>query len=305
MENKPKILFVLGYPRSGSTVFGEVVGQVKGLTHVGEMERLFYPRKNKAAYRPQKECSCDKQLYDCEFWKPYFDDLENYLKTQNSELDWEVNTKSLCEVKEDLIQKGNFTHEKSKFYGQVIEHLCSKFCVSTDNIILDTSKELWYAKFLENTGKFDISYIHLVRDVKGVVYSRQKKLKKINSKTGKVSLNYKYLIYDTLRWNKVNSEMNSFLKDKKSLQIVYNEFVERPNEIIKKVAGFAGIGFMGNIVNSDNEFEIMENHLIHGNRFRFERGLIKLRPDLRWKEELKERDKKLINLISWFKPKTA
>lgn len=299
MDYKPKILFVLGYPRSGSTVFGEVLGKLENFIHVGEMERVFYPRKDPAAFIPQKHCSCNERLYSCNFWKPYFDEMESEIRKYNKETDGRINTRELCRIKEQYIQK-EIENEDTKRYAHVIYSLYKSLQIGEDKIVIDTSKELWYAKFLEDSNLFEVSYIHLVRDIRGVVYSRQKKLKNLNAATGKVSLNYKYLIYDTLKWNITNNKIAKFLKTKRSLIISYSDFVSNANETAAKVHAMYFDTPAANVVNDQNEFTTSVNHLIHGNRFRFERGTIKLNKDSRWINEVKAKDKLLIKKMSWF-----
>lgn len=298
---KPKIVFMLGYPRSGSTVFGELINQSEHFLHVGEMERLWFPRNVKASLYPQKGCSCGKKLCDCDFWLPYLKRVAEKVKLISANRGVELNNKILCTYKEDFIQKGKIHGVESKIYTEVIYELCKNLQEGEHKIILDSSKELWYAKYLESTGLFDLFYIHLIRDVKGVVYSRQKKLKFKDQYSGKVSLDYKYLIHDTLRWKHINSKTRVFLKNKPSIEISYEKMVEYPREALDKLGLMMNLKMNAeNIVNSDNEFYIENNHLVHGNRFRNKRGTIKLERDNRYIEEMKNYDLRLINFLSWF-----
>ena len=300
--DKPKIVLMLGYPRSGSTVFGELINRSKFFLHVGEMERLWYPRKNKASFYPQKECSCGKQLYECDFWLPYFHKVADKIKEIRTEEEIDLNSKILCGYKEDFIQKGKINGPEAEHYTKVIHTLYSEVYKGENKIIVDGSKELWYAEYLESTNLFDISYIHLIRDVKGIVYSRQKKLKVRDEKSNKVSLDYKYLVYDTLRWNYINSKTRKFLEDKTSIQISYEDLIKNPKAVLNGLGKMMGVDVnTGEIVNSENEFFIEDNHLVHGNRFRFKRGTIKLKKDTRYLEEMKDFDLKMINWLSWFK----
>lgn len=183
----------------------------------------------------------------------------------------------------------------------MIYELCKNLQEGEHKIILDSSKELWYAKYLESTGLFDLFYIHLIRDVRGVIYSRQKKLKVKDKYSGKVTLNYKYLIYDTLRWNYKNTKIRDFMKNKSSIEISYEKMVENPRKALDKLGLMMNVKMEAEkIVNSNNEFFIEENHLIHGNRFRNKRGTVKVEKDNRYIEEMKTFDLKLIKHLSSF-----
>lgn len=134
----------------------------------------------------------------------------------------------------------------------------------------------------------------------GVVLSRQRKLKKLDIKSDKINLNYQYLFYDSLRWNWVNYKISKFLKNKKSVKI--EDLLKNPQMALLKLGGMMNVQVNPKTaINTDNEFIIEENHLIHGNRFRFTRGAVKLTEDMRWKKQLKKRDNWLLEKISWFK----
>lgn len=58
-----QILYIAGYPRTGSTLFGNMLNEVPGVTHLGEIVHTA------AMLRHLNEtCGCGKLLADCEFW---------------------------------------------------------------------------------------------------------------------------------------------------------------------------------------------------------------------------------------------
>lgn len=112
---RPKIVFMLGYPRSGSTVYGELINQSEHFLHVGEMERLWYPKNVKASLYPQKGCSCGKRLCDCDFWLPYLEMVAKEVKVISAKRGMELNNKILCSYKEGFIQKQKFMERIPQF----------------------------------------------------------------------------------------------------------------------------------------------------------------------------------------------
>src|SRR4051812_41441772 len=58
----PKVLFVTGSFRSGSTVLGNVLGELDGYVSVGEVLSLW--RNGLGGGR----CGCGELVEDCEFW---------------------------------------------------------------------------------------------------------------------------------------------------------------------------------------------------------------------------------------------
>ncbi len=296
MSEKTKIVLILGYPKSGSTVFGELIGQFNEFLHVGEMERLWCTTEDKISLFPIKDCSCGERLYACTFWKPYLNSVVERIKELNKAQDLDLNNRKLLDYRERLLMKKKFSEKEAKIYTDLIHLLYKSLYEGEKKIILDSSKDLWYAQYLESTNLFDISYIHLARDLKGVIYSRQKKLKTYNQKSGKISLDYKYVAYDIVKWNIANYKIKRFLSNKKSTFVCYEEMVNNPHKALERIGELMNLNIDPSMVLNDNkEFFIHENHLIHGNRFRKERGLIKLKKDPRPYNELKLMDKKLIN----------
>jgi len=65
---KPRVLYVLGYGRSGSTVLGMALGQHPGLVNLGEISTLptFIPGPT---YIPPRACGCQLPLDQCPYWQ--------------------------------------------------------------------------------------------------------------------------------------------------------------------------------------------------------------------------------------------
>lgn len=295
MNNKPRIVLILSYPKSGSTVFGELIGQSQKFVHVGEMERLWFTTEDEISLYPLKDCSCGERLRNCEFWKPYLNKVAERIKELNQVKGLNLTNKDFLDYRNKYLIKKKFARKEVDIYTDIIHSLYTNVSDGEKKIILDSSKELWYAEFLESTKLFDISYIHLVRDLKGVIYSRQKKMK-FFSKNGKVSLNYKYVLYDVIRWNIANYKFRQFLSDKNSIFVNYDEMVENPKEILESIGKLMNLKVgTEKFLNSDKEFFIDENHLVHGNQFRKKRGLIKMKKDPRPYNELKVYDEILID----------
>jgi hypothetical protein len=65
---KPRVLYVLGYGRSGSTVLGMALGQHPGLVNLGEISTLptFIPGPT---YIAPRACGCLLPLDQCPYWQ--------------------------------------------------------------------------------------------------------------------------------------------------------------------------------------------------------------------------------------------
>jgi hypothetical protein len=61
---RPKVLFIAGWQRSGTTLIGDLLGSTGGAQHVGELEYLRRP-KHKSGL-----CGCGRPFEECEYWRP-------------------------------------------------------------------------------------------------------------------------------------------------------------------------------------------------------------------------------------------
>ncbi|GAA4646887.1 sulfotransferase [Pontixanthobacter gangjinensis] len=292
---------ILGYPRSGSTVLGELINKEEGFIHVGELERLWYLRNNPVSILPQVTCSCKEKLFDCDFWSPHIAVLEKKILEISKRENLKLNNNILLEIRNQFIRHKKWEAKESKIYSEINSTLYFNLSKKEKKVIVDSSKELWYAEYLDHTGLFDITYIHLVRDLRGVVLSRQRKMKRNEDGKDKMRLNYKYLIFDSLRWNFVNWRIKKFLQNRKYLQIRYEEFLNDPENFLQLIGDRMDIKVNpSEILNEKKEFLIEENHVIHGNKFRFTRGKVKLLEDKRWKKELDFKNQYLLKFLNFF-----
>lgn len=59
----PRVVYIAGYGRSGSTVLGTILAQLDGFVHAGELCFLSEDRLD-----PSRTCSCGRAYDECDFW---------------------------------------------------------------------------------------------------------------------------------------------------------------------------------------------------------------------------------------------
>jgi hypothetical protein len=68
-EGRIKVLYVAGFGRSGSTLLGNVLGQVEGFVSVGEVRSIW-----EHGLIENKVCGSGTLFEDCSFWQPVLDE---------------------------------------------------------------------------------------------------------------------------------------------------------------------------------------------------------------------------------------
>ena len=160
--------------------------------------------------------------------------------------------------------------------------------VSGKAVIVDSSKRPARALALSMIPGIDLRLIHLVRDVRGVVWSAKKRLKQ--DERGGVSNEDrgKTLLRSVAVWNIINrlsEDVRRRLPVSRSLQVRYEDYVARPLDVLDRIGGVADLDFsaVGAKLTAAAPLEI--GHAIAGNRMRMATE-IRLRADTEWMTRL-------------------
>lgn len=264
MEKKPiNIIYLLGAGRSGTTMLSTVLNNRPKIHTVGEMHQfLDYVYED-------KDCSCGKNISECEFWSPLLAEMDLELLKNKANVELSNKLEKHYNIPLYLLGKPlNGTYqEMTDVIFQTIHKKESK------PWLLDSSKYISRYLLLRKNKKVNLKGIYLVRDVRGVVYSFGK-----NVQTHKNPLSA--IIYYTLInfWAQWVS-----LFDKRIIKIKYEDFVNEPDKAIQKIEQHLFGSATKTSYLKDTTFEIP--HIIAGNRLRSDKQLV-IKKDLKWKEEI-------------------
>src|SRR5689334_9575683 len=64
--SKPRVLYITGWMRSGSTLLGNVLNELPGVLHVGELHYLW--RNGVLKEGTNTQCGCGRDLTECDLW---------------------------------------------------------------------------------------------------------------------------------------------------------------------------------------------------------------------------------------------
>jgi hypothetical protein len=214
-----------------------------------------------------KDCSCGKNLSQCDFWSPILDEMDLDLLKNKANV-----------ARSNSLEK----HHNIPLYlmGKPLD---PTYRAMTNTIfktiqtkvskpwLLDSSKYISRYLLHRKNKKFNLKGIYLVRDVRGVIYSFGK-----NVQTPKKPLSA--IFYYTL----VNlwAQWISFF-DKRVIKIRYEDFVNEPDRTIQKIEKHLFGSSSGLSDLNHTTFDIP--HIIAGNRLRSQKQLV-IKKDVKWKE---------------------
>lgn len=286
-----KILHIISYQRSGSTVLGLAFGQYKSVSYLGEISAVF-------THNWDKVCSCrtheSTHVTECPVWGPIFEQSRSVLEKYNF---WEAASNDGALKKErPLFLKKAFNQMKRKEKGPeleaaqeiikiVFEHATK---VEKAEIIVDSSKDLSYLQILKNLFQDEYFPLHLIRDSRGVVYSARKS-PSIPGKATPLTLWRSSRI--ALGWGFKNLLIENYIKNssKKLSALRYEDWCKNPQKttdgIIKKLSGQT----QGSPFIDKTTLRVEPCHSYFGNRSRENTGSLTIKPDESWKKGLQNK----------------
>ena len=166
------VLYVAGSGRSGSTVLDTLIGSHGQATTAGELYKL--PRQ---WADPRFHCACGHLVRTCPFWMAVVDrwcaltgetGLERYEALRREIMQWRQLPPALFTRK--VWRDARFT-TYARLSGAMVRAVSE---VAERPWVVDSSKVSLYLIALCQNADVDIKTVHLVRDVRGVCWSRLK-----------------------------------------------------------------------------------------------------------------------------------
>lgn len=173
--------------------------------------------------------------------------------------------------------------------------------VTDAEIIVDSSKAVPFAYLLLRYSNLRIKLIHVVRDSRAVTFSRQKR--KIRKE---IVDRVEYMptvstLRSALKWmvNNISTELVARRHD--YVRITYEGLAANPTETLGYLASYMGrtTGEFLKILSGTSDVLMSAHHTISGNPSRFDRGMVEIRCDDRWRKEMKSWKKLLVTFVTW------
>lgn len=266
------MIYLLGAGRSGTTLLATVLNTHHKIISIGEMHQF------KEHLSGLKTCSCGEKLNQCDFWKEVATSFGNEIM---EELNY-------CErmEKHNNIPLLLLKNKKDQRYLKTQEKIFQNFLNDMKNItILDSSKYISRYLLLSKSKKLNVKGIYVVRDVRGVINSFQKKVQ-----------TPKKPISTILYYSLINlfGQIVYWL-DTNVIKVKYEDFVQDPISQLSIIYQHS-LDDNDNIVTLPEELEMP--HIIGGNRMKHKKK-INITPDYKWKQKISRKRQIIYYLAVW------
>lgn len=297
---RPRILYIAGAGRSGSTLLAMLLGGLPGCAAVGELRHIW-----ERGVLANRLCGCGEPFHDCPFWS----EVGRAAFGGWEAVDAERQAARLMVVGRQrhfpLVAAGagtaRFRAELRAYADLQARVYRAAAAVSGDAAIVDSSKSPVYALTLQVAG-LDVDVLHLVRDSRAVAYSWTR------SRTMRDTASPEYMPTFGPAWSSLTWISNNLAVDVvrgrglRPRVVRYERLVTTPaRELLRGLGDTLPVAARSALEAGGDagEFTVGVQHTVAGNPVRMQSGPLRLRLDDAWRAAMPARDRRLVTLLTF------
>jgi len=268
MRERKKVVFIAGFGRSGTTLLGNLLGQLDGWFCAGEPGYLLERR-----ILDNSVCSCRQPIGSCQVWRhvvaDYADLTEQDVQRAIQKRSWFKNRHCWYQLTSGGKQYiRNMTAPMSAQFARLFFRLTE---ATGNHVIVDTSKMPSHGYLLQQIEGIDLYVVHVIRDPRAVAFSWQKKNKVYDVLDGKArhfpQIGPGQCTFAWLWWN-ITIE---FLwgRGKNYQRVRYEDLMEDPKNTLMKIVSMVGEQKKLEFFENDHTVNLDGLHVFAGNPARF------------------------------------
>jgi hypothetical protein len=293
------VLFLGGLGRSGTTLLERLLGQLPGVSPLGEVVHLW-----QRDLKDDERCGCGDRFSACGFWQKVGVEAFGGWDGVDAQrvLDLAASVERTRHIPRlALGRKPTGLTEYADYYSKVY---AAAAAVTGATAVVDSSKHSALAYVLRHAKDVDLRVIHVVRDSRGVAYSWTKKVPRPETETDEQMTRYSPS-RSALLWNAHNASFGLLGRlGVKVLRVRYEELLSDPKATLRSLARFAGLAESAQELSflraTDDGFvaDLGPSHSAAGNPMRFTIGTVPLRRDEAWRRSLPKGQRRLVGALT-------
>jgi len=288
---EPKVLYIAGNGRSGSTLINQILGEVEGWFGAGE---LWYVWHNTV-------CGCGARVQQCEFWGPTMRRIRqgpasvDPLAVERRELGGGP-AKLLAVARERRRRAAG--RPPSLAYPELHTALYREIQAASDaNVIVDASKLLMPA-LLTSLTECELYLLHIVRDPRAYAYAWSRE----RLKTPQLGRSFPQWSprRSSLTWLRRHATIETALRRRlrsRYLLLRYEDFAARPLSAMRSICALVGEPHAKLPFLDEKTVRLRRNHNVEGNVTRFLEGPVAIAEDDEWRAARPRRQALVATLI--------
>ncbi|GIH21845.1 sulfotransferase [Acrocarpospora phusangensis] len=289
------VLHIAGAGRSGSTLFGSLLGQLGDCFDVGELGYLW-----DRGLRQDGRCGCGSRVRACPVWRTVLQETFGPDGPGEAEVERLARFHRATSRGRDVASlwlRGRL-REESPEYREILARLIrAAASVSGRRVVVDSTKPVAYGRLLDDLPGVELRVIHLVRDPRAVAWSWLRRKKG----TGADTMRTRPVLTTAAMWNLGNlAAAGSWAADPgRYLLIRYEDLIREPVRWLRAAAGLAGITDAELPPIAGSTVRMSPTHTVAGNVGRHDSGEIELRLDAEWSRALPPAKRLLVECATY------
>jgi hypothetical protein len=292
-----KVVAIIGYTRTGSTILDNILGELDGFFSTGELHYLW-----ERGLLEGRHCGCGRSVLDCEVWSQVLQRaFGNRRPDPKAVVEWQrrtIRTRHTWRLLREGVPPGD--RSALDAYRQVADSLYQAIAdVTGARIIVDSSKRPSDGALLRLLPSVDPYFIHLIRDPRGVVYSWRRHKQELDADR-RATMPRQGILQTVMGWAKLNLAADAVRRHapERSLLVRYEDLMEQPRQTIAAIARLVGESDDALPLVGDGAVRLSGNHTVAGNPSRFTVGVVEVRPDTEWQMRMPRRQSVLITALA-------
>ena len=280
---RPTVVYIGGFGRSGSTLLERLLGQLQGVTALGEVVHLWA-----RGVRDDELCGCGEHFSVCPFWTEVGRRAGGWSPAQAERM-------VVLQQRVDRLRHvprlalgspgrsgrdlRDYLHGWERLYAAAAE-------VSGARVLVDSSKHGSTALALSHSDGIDLRLVQIVRDPRGVAHSWAKEVVRPESEDGRLMPRYSPARSSAL-WLGHNLTVAAVGHHADAYaRIRYEDLIERPADVVADLWTRLGLPGDRRLQVADRTVQLASSHSVAGNPMRFRTGPVVLETDQAWRRDL-------------------
>jgi hypothetical protein len=291
-----RVAFIGGRHRSGTTLLELMLASIPGFFAAGELRQIW-----ERGVADNRRCGCGRRFHDCPFWtevgREAFGGWDALDLPDAIALRRRFDTPSVA-VRSMLASSPEQGSALARYSGLTAAVLRAIRSVSGADIVVDSSKSAAHALMLQGSRAADVRLVHMVRDSRGVTYSRRRRAGR-SARADRADRQRTNVAAEAMRWLFYNG-LTPALGGRgiPYLRIRYEDLVSAPDANLRTIVRHLGADDPPQLPVDASTVHLVPNHLVYGNRLRFEQGDLELRLDEAWIREMPGVSRVLVTMLT-------
>ena len=300
---RPRVVYIGGAGRSGSTLTERLLGQLPGVCTVGEVVYMC-----QRGIVEGNRCGCGEPFRRCAFWHDVlaaaFGGWDKVNVARVAELKAAVDRTRFIPWLLAPAVRPAFRRALDEYMSYNTKLYDAIAVVSGCGVVVDSSKNASFAFCLRACAGLELRVIHIVRDSRAVAYSWTRKVRRPEAMVPSY-LPTNAPARTAWNWSYQNGALELLARiGTPTLRVRYEDLVAAPEVTLARIAAFSGLavgdhelGFVG----SDGKrrwADLGVAHTASGNPMRFATGRIPIRIDDEWRTAMSAAQRATVTAVT-------